>query len=58
MSKKDYMVSFEITPNFDYDVLVINSNDETIIFNKSKKLNNKQELFTEIEADYNSFAKL
>ena len=55
MSKKDYMASFEVTPNLEYDLLVINSNDEAIVFNKSKKLENIQELFAELEGDYNAF---
>jgi hypothetical protein len=57
MSKKDYMASFEITSNMEYDFLVINSNDEAIVLNKSKKLNDITELFTELKADYNAFAE-
>jgi len=57
ISKKDYMASFEVTPNMEYDLLVINSNDETIVLNKSKKLNDIGELFAELEADYNAFAE-
>lgn len=57
MSKKDYMASFEVTTNLEYDLLVINSIDEAIVFNKSKKLNNIQELFAELKSDYNAFAE-
>lgn len=57
MSKKDYMASFEVTSNMEYDLLVINSNDEAIVLNKSKKLNDIRELFAEFEADYKAFAK-
>ena len=57
MSKKNYMASFEVTINMEYDFLVINSNDETVVLNKSKKLNDTRELLMEIEEDYNAFAK-
>ena len=57
LSKKDYMASFEITPNFEYDFLVINSNDEAIILNKSKELYDIKELLSEIKKDYNTFAE-
>jgi hypothetical protein len=57
MSKKDYMASFEVIPNMEYDFLVINSNDEAIILNKSKKLKDILELLTELEEDYNAFAQ-
>lgn len=57
MSKKDYMASFEVTPNMEYDFLVINSNDEAIVLNKSKKIKDIKELFMELEEDYNAFAQ-
>lgn len=57
MSKKDYMASFEVIPNLEYDFLVINSNTEAIVLNKSKKLNDIRELFMEVEEDYNSFSE-
>ena len=57
MSKKDYMASFEFTSNMEYDFLVINSNDEAIVLNKSKKLNDIRALFKELESDYNAFAE-
>ena len=57
ISKKNYMASFEVTSNLEYDLLVINSNDEAIVFNKSKKLNDIQELFAELETDYNAFTE-
>ena len=57
MSKKGYMASFEVMPNLEYDFLVINSNDEAIILNKSKKLYDIRGLLAEIEEDYNAFAE-
>jgi hypothetical protein len=57
LSKNDYMASFEVLPNYEYDFLVINENDEAIVLNKSKKLDNIQELMAEIEEDYNAFAE-
>ena len=57
MSKKEYMASFEVTLNMEYDFLVMNSNDEAVVLNKSKKLNDTKELLMEIEEDYNAFAK-
>jgi hypothetical protein len=58
MSKKDYMASFEVTLNLEYDFLVINSNDEAIVLNKSKILNDIRKLMMEIEEDYNTFTAL
>ena len=55
LSKKDYMASFEVLTNFEYDFIVINSNDETIVLNKTKKLNDIKELLIEIEEDYKAF---
>lgn len=46
-----------ILRELEYDLLAINSNDEAIVFNKSKKLNDIHELFAEREADYNAFAE-
>ena len=57
MSKKDYMASFEVMPNLEYDFLVVNSNNEAIVLNKSQKLNDIRELFMEIEEDYNAFSE-
>lgn len=57
LSKKDYMASFEVMPNLEYDFLVINSNDEAIVLSKSKKLNDIKELFMEIKEDYNAFSE-
>ena len=57
MSKKNYMASFDVTSALDYDFLVINSNDEAIVFNKSKKLNDIRQLLEEINTDYNAFSQ-
>lgn len=57
MSKKDYMASFEITSHMEYDFLVINSNDEAVVLNKSQRLNNISELLAEAESDFNAFAE-
>lgn len=56
LSKKDYLASFEILPDFQYDFIVVNSNDETVVLNKTKTMNDIEALLSEIKEDYNAFA--
>ena len=58
ISKKGYMASFEIVSSLEYDFLAINSGDETIVFNDSKKFDTVKELCSKIKEDYNAFSTL